>query len=144
MEEGELIPGGVREQRQRFCRLYNPADGVYRTVLFAQERGRDVRLEPVGAAGVRIVTREYEDLVFINDERATENLTDAQFQGRVGWIRRETSGRISACVPDGESISALGMTIAGRGPWWYDDHDSPELSVASVPRPIQVQRSPHP
>ncbi len=119
-ESGELVPtpqvlGANNPHRQRFFRLYNETDGIYRTVMFAQEPGRKVTIETVSPSGVRVVTPEYEDYVFINDEVVTEAIKGVRFTGRVGWVRREKSGRVSACVPDGDLIAAFGVRLTGRG-----------------------------
>jgi hypothetical protein len=142
---GELVPvpqvygeGVTNPHRQRFFRLYNPYDGVYRTVLFAQERGRNVRVERLGAGGVRVTTPEYEDIVFLNDECVTEEADAAKFRGRAGWIRRETYGAIRACVPSGDSIMAFGQRIEGRGPWSYNMDGKRSLVYDGVPRKIQI------
>ncbi|MFZ4778946.1 MAG: hypothetical protein ACOYM3_26570, partial [Terrimicrobiaceae bacterium] len=55
METGELIPNfnppGKPDEKlkhaQHYFRLYNKTDGIYRTLLFAKERNREVRIENV-------------------------------------------------------------------------------------------------
>lgn len=79
-------------------------DGVYRTVLFAREPGRDVVITAAGKTGVKIETPEYSDYVFLGDEWVEEECDEIQFSGRAGWIRRETNGTVQTALPDGECI----------------------------------------
>jgi len=147
-ETGELLPQQHnytdRESnpyRQQFFRLYNDEDGIYRTVLFAQERERQVRIEPCGATGVKIITPEYVDYAFAADEPVDEGHGDVHFVGRVGWIRRETDGTIRAAVPDGDLLQAFGLTITGRGPWHYNADGTGQVQYSGVPRIIHMQRA---
>ena len=128
METGEFVPKihagcGGTEVRQRhaqhFLRLYNETDGIYRTVIFARERQRAVTVETCSEHGVRIETPDYVDYAFLHNETVEENLGDVRFVGRAGWIRRHADGRIEACVPDGEVVTAFGLTLTGRHSWSY-------------------------
>jgi hypothetical protein len=140
-DQGELRPGACNQniaghaQRQHFLRLYNATDGVYRTVLFARERGRLVRIESLGASGVKIVTDQYTDYAFLNDQPEA----NASFTGRVGWIRREAGGTVIACVPDGHRIEAFRHRIEGRGPWSYNMAGKQEVSFRGPPRNVTVR-----
>ena len=118
---------------QHFFRLYNRQDGIYRTLIFARERGRDVRVQAVGKSGMSVVTPEYSDYVFLDNEVLDETGGDVRFTGRVGWIRREASGRIRACVPDGEAIAAFGVRIEGRGPWAYNMDGAEKVELKGGP-----------
>ena len=145
---GELVPnpqrcgeGAANPHRQRFARIYNTADGVYRTVLFAQERGRAVRIEPAGAGGVRVATPEYTDYVFIGDEAGADAADSVRFRGRVGWIRQAARGEVMACVPDGDGIEGFGTKIDGRGPWTWNMDGRGGLSVEGVPRLVKVSKA---
>ena len=129
METGEIIPnvhpgcGGdeaKKKHSQNYFRLYNQQDGIYRTLLFAKERNREVRIENVGNCGIKVVTPEYTDYVFIHNDVIDESCDGVRFVGRVGWIRRDAKGNIQACVPDGDVIQAFGTKIEGRGPWTYN------------------------
>jgi len=126
METGELIPklhpacGGVEaraKHAQHYFRLYNHTDGIYRTLLFARERGREVRVESFGASGMKVVTPEYTDHVWLHNDLVEESIDGVRFVGRAGWIRRAADGTVTACVPDGELIEAFGVRFEGRGPW---------------------------
>jgi hypothetical protein len=126
METGELIPnvhsaGGGEEARakhaQHYFRLYNHTDGIYRTLLFARERGREIRIESFGASGMKVVTPEYTDHVWLHNDMVDESIDGVRFVGRAGWIRRAADGAVTACVPDGELIEAFGSRFEGRGPW---------------------------
>ena len=129
VEQGELIPtlrNSVTEANlpqkhaQHFFRLYNKQDGIYRTVLFARERERLVQISAVGVNGVKVVTPEYTDYLFLHNEVINEALDDVQFIGRAGWIRRTTEGTVSACMADGNMIQAFNKRFTGRGPWSYN------------------------
>ena len=138
MDSGEL-------QRQRVARLYNRTDGIYRTVLFAQERRRPVRLEACGEYGVRIITPEYTDVVWLHNEAiatATGAEVDAvAFCGRAGWVRRTAAGAVQAILPDGDALTAFGHRFSGRGPWTYNLDGAERVTVcAGPPRPIAVAR----
>jgi hypothetical protein len=127
METGEIVPklnapDEVRARHaQHYFRLYNTTDGIYRTVLFAQERGRAVTIDGVGEHGLRIVTEAYTDYVFVHNDFITVRGEGVAFNGRAGWIRRTADGQVQASVPDGEMIEAFGVRITGRGPWTYAD-----------------------
>jgi hypothetical protein len=142
IETGELVPhvhpgcGGEASRArhaQHYFRLYNRRDGIYRTLLFAQERGRDVRIEPLAAGGFRVTTPEYTDEVYLHNEV----IVSAGFTGRAGWIRRWSDGRVLACVPDGDRIESGGIRIEGRGPWTYGV-DSPGAIALRGGPPRQV------
>ena len=129
MEAGELVPNynspGKPDERlkhaQHYFRLYNKADGIYRTILFARERGREVRIGPVSCSGVKVVTPEYTDYVWLHNDVVGETGAEGiHFIGRAGWIRRTKDGRIQACLADGELIQAFGLRFEGRGPWSCD------------------------
>ncbi len=148
METGELVPNvhpgcGGEEARakhsQNYFRLYNKTDGIYRTLIFAKERNREVRIESVGG-GIKVTTPEYTDYVFMNNEVAKEKGPGIIFTGRSGWIRQEKNGRIQACVPDGEHIEAFGIKIEGRGPWSYNlDGKGKTVTHGGPPRKITVK-----
>jgi len=140
-QDGEFIPGGGTrpEQRQRFFRIYNTTDATYRTVLFAKERDRQVTVSTIGTTGVKIVTPEYTDFAFASDQVVEEQTSEVRFSGRVGWIRREASGKITACMPDGDVIEAFGKRIEGRGPWSYNMDGKQTIEYKGVPRKISVQ-----
>jgi hypothetical protein len=142
-EQGVLIPGPERygesatnPHRQNYFRLYNASDGVYRTLLFAQERGREVGIEKLGARGMQVSTPEYTDIVFLGDEVIHEKLDDVEFIGRAGWIRQHRSGEVIACVPDGDLIAAFSQRITGRGPWGYDLNGRDGVLIEGPPRVI--------
>lgn len=145
METGELIPkihkvaddamAERQKHAQHYFRLYNEEDGIYRTLLFARERDRDVRIEPLGKEGIQVTTPEYTDHVYISDT----TMEEAGFTGRAGWIRRYADGRIEACVPDGERIEAFGVRVEGRGPWTYGlEAAGKASSLGPTPRPVAV------
>jgi hypothetical protein len=140
---GEIVPrnGLTPEQRQRFFRIYNTTDAAYRTVLFAQERGRNVSVESFGESGVKVITPEYTDYAFANDQVVNESQDGVSFSGRAGWIRREASGNVIACMPDGDVIEAFGKRIEGRGPWSYNMDGKQTVSSHGVPRKIAVGAS---
>jgi hypothetical protein len=148
METGEIIPnvhpgcGGEEAKKkhaQNYFRLYNKKDGIYRTLLFAKERNREVRIENVGVCGMKVVTPEYTDYVFIHNDVIDESCDGVRFVGRVGWIRRDAKGNVQACVPDGDLIQAFGTKIEGRGPWTYniDGNDGIKL-FEGPPRSVRV------
>lgn len=149
METGELVPGSDRygkkadnPHRQDFFRLYNHQDGIYRTLVFAGERGRTVRIESVGDSGMKVIAPDYTDYVFLHNDVVDLTAGDVRFVGRVGWVRRDASGRVQAIVPDGESISAFGVTIAGRGPWIYNADGAEHVELCGgPPRPVVVTPS---
>ena len=146
-ETGEFFPGPQRfgegagnPHRQRYFRIYNLGDGIYRTLLFAQERDRSVHIEAAGPYGFKIITPEYVDYVFANDEMVYEDVGDMAFAGRVGWIRRTSTGTIAACVPDGDSIAGFGIRIDGRGPLHYNMDGRGSVQIDGVPREVRVSR----
>jgi len=151
METGELIPNvhsscGGEEARakhaQDYFRLYNHTDGIYRTLLFARERGRDVRVESFGASGMKIVTPEYTDFVWLHNDLVEESSGEASFTGRAGWIRRTSDGSVQACVPDGERICAFGVSFDGRSPWTYGVSGRDILEVQGpTPRSVLVKQA---
>jgi hypothetical protein len=148
LETGELIPNynppGKPDEKlkhaQHYFRLYNNTDGIYRTLLFAKERGREVRMEPVGASGLKIVTPEYTDYAWLHNEVVDEAGVDGvHFVGRAGWIRRAVDGVVKACVPDGEIIQAFGMCFEGRGPWNYSGVAGGGISLpGGAPRSVRI------
>ena len=144
-ETGFISPGPNRNwtpednpHRQSVLRLYNDNDGVYRTLLFARNPGQGVRIERAGATGLKVSTDLYTDYCFASDEVVREKTDEFTFWGRVGWIRRDASGVVSAVVPDGEMIEAFGVKIAGRGPWQYDHNSKSAAAIGGVPRPVIV------
>ncbi len=149
-EDGEVQPApelfGVGEtngHRQKYFRLYNNTDGVYRTLLFAAEKGRQVSLEPANANGIKITTAQFTDFVFINDEEVDEEIDGGvcgpiRFSGRSGWIRRYASGTIAACMAHGNLIEAFGTRIEGRGPWHYNMAGDGALVTNGVPRRVNI------
>jgi hypothetical protein len=136
------VAGRDRQEllRQDYLRLYNRQDGLYRTLLFARERGREVRCERVGECGIRVQTPEYTDYVFLHNEPADERHGEVRFVGRVGWIRRASDGRVTAVLPDGEAIGAFGHQFTGRGPWQYNlAGDGRVVVLGGPPRPVHHQ-----
>jgi hypothetical protein len=151
-ETGEWIPNlppddgrdAARPHRQSWFRVLNRRDGIYRTLLFARERDRDVTITAAGDAGIRVTTSAYTDYVFLHNDPVTVELPDGVgFDGRVAWIRRTAKGEIQACVPDGSGIAAFGARIEGRGPWTYrlDGRAGTELK-GGPPRPVLVNGIP--
>jgi hypothetical protein len=145
LDTGELIPtperfghGQANPHRQAFARIYNKADNLYRTVLFAKERDRGVTIERIGVTGVKVVTPEYTDYAFANDELVRENADGVSFIGRAGWVRRTTTGTVSACMIDGDEIAAFGKEITGRGPWTYNLDNKGTIDIRGTPRPVRV------
>jgi len=113
-----------QKQTQYFMRLYNKNDGVYRTLLFAQESGQDVQIRPVGDFGWVVTTKLYTDFVVVSDHwLSVEEKVDGQtyeFCGCTGWIRRHVGGAVNAALIEGESFAGLGARFSGRGPWLYN------------------------
>jgi hypothetical protein len=143
---GELIPSPERfgegednAHRQQYFRLTNKNGDVYRSLLFAKERERDVTIERVGENGMKITTPEYCDYVFVNDEVVKEKEEEIQFTGRAGWIRRHSSGEVTACVPDGDLIAAFSRRISGRGPWTYNLDGKGGVLIEGPPRGIRIE-----
>jgi len=146
LEQGELAPapqlfgdGEDNPHRQRYFRLYNDHDGIYRTVLFAREQGREVVITSCGATGVCVTTPEYTDYAFASDENIDFHAGNVRFGGRVGWIRRSASGVISAIMPDGDLLEAFGVRLAGRGPWSYTSDRAVPLDIRGTPRRVTVE-----
>ncbi len=148
MELGELIPNvhsgcdqDRRNHSQNYLRIYNTRDGIYRTLVFANERGRDVRLQSIGSSGIKIVTPEYTDYVFMHDDLVDEVAGDIRFKGRVGMMRRRADGSVMALVPDGDLIAAFGTALEGRGPWSFNldgsgrivTHGGPPRGIGKTP-----------
>jgi hypothetical protein len=150
METGELIPklhpacGGEEasaKHAQHYFRLYNHTDGIYRTLIFARERGREVRIESFGASGMKVVTPEYTDHVWLHNDMLDESIDGVRFVGRAGWIRRAADGAVAACVPDGELIEAFGVRFEGRGPWSAGKDGV--VIHSGAPRAVQVSPPHH-
>jgi hypothetical protein len=135
---GRRSPETGRKQRQRVARLYNHTDGLYRTLLFAKERDRNVTLDAFGRHGIKITTPEYTDLVFLHNDVIDVDADDVRFVGRSGWIRRLADGSVQASVIDGEHIAAFGTTIAGRGPWTYNVEGQGIKLADGPPRDVTV------
>jgi hypothetical protein len=139
---------------QNYFRLYNKTDGIYRTLLFAKERGRSVRIEPVGATGMKVITPEYTDYVWLHNDVVDERWTPTSpaasdcgrdsaihFIGRAGWIRRAKNGSIQACLADGELIQAFGMRFEGRGPWSFNPEGVGQVQLhGGAPRVVQISK----
>ena len=161
METGELAPNvhpgcGAAAARtkhvQHYFRLYNQTDGIYRTLLFARERGRAVRIEPIGASGLKIITPEYTDYVWLHNDMVDERWTPTSpatsdcardgvlhFIGRAGWIRRLAEGTVMACLADGERIQAFGQRFEGRGPWAYNLNGTRGIEIhRGAPRQVRI------
>ena len=148
METGEIIPNynppdrpaAKLMNRQCYFRLYNRCDGIYRTLLFARERSRDVRIEAAGNSGMKVTCAEYTDYVFLDNDGADERLDGVRFTGRAGWIRRTATGEVQACMPDGDLIEAFGRRIEGAGPWTYNLDGSGRVDVRGpTPRAVRVE-----
>jgi hypothetical protein len=149
IETGELVPhvhpgcggeGARARHAQHYFRLYNKHDGIYRTLLFAKERGREVRIEAVGESGIKVVTPEYTDYVWLHNDAVDEVADGVRFVGRAGWMRRTAAGAVMACVPDGEHIAAFGVQIAGRGPWSFNlDGSAGGKVLGGPPRGIRIE-----
>ncbi|MEI8141015.1 MAG: hypothetical protein WCI03_14260 [bacterium] len=155
METGELIPNHPdKRHSQHYFRLYNKADGIYRTILFARERGRDVHIESCGCSGMKVVTPDYTDYVWLHNDVVDERWTPTSpaasdggkdsaihFIGRAGWIRRTKDGRIQVCLADGELIQAFGLRFEGRGPWSYDGEGVGRVQLnGGAPRVVQISK----
>jgi len=148
METGELIPnlhpaGGGEEARknhaQHFFRLYNQADGIYLTLLFSKERSRHVELSGIGERGMKVVTPEYTDYVFLHNDIIHEETAEAAFNGRAGWIRRWNDGRVQACLVEGDMIQAFGLHIEGRGPWSFNSENADRVELhGGAPRAVKI------
>ncbi|MCL1857481.1 MAG: hypothetical protein FWF84_07590, partial [Kiritimatiellaeota bacterium] len=144
IEFGEKIPSGhhaltaetLRRHGQHFVRLYNTQDGIYRTLLFAKEASRDVRLSSVGATGIKVETPEYTDYAFLANETVKEVHPDVRFTGRAGWIRRlKADGTVSAMMMEGDAIAAFGKAFHGRGPW-QSNADGTVTLLGGAPREV--------
>lgn len=115
-ETGELVPRvhpacGGEEARarhaQHYFRLYNHVGAIYRTLLFAVKGENKPEITPVGVNGIQVITKQYTDYVFLNNDFIAERTDNVEFRGRAGWIRRYIDGRIQSCLPDGELIEAF-------------------------------------
>lgn len=144
IETGELVPNyhpagkpdESRKHAQHYVRLYNHQDGIYRTVIFAQERGRAVQIQSLGRTGLQITTPEYTDHVFLHNDVVRE----PGFVGRAGWLRRRADGTVQVCVPDGEWIAGFGREFTGRGPWTYNlDQPNAVTLRGGPPRTVRVR-----
>jgi hypothetical protein len=154
METGRISPGNrvppaENKQTQDYFRLYNQTDGIYRTVLFARERNRALSMIPVGNHGVKVVTPEYTDYVFLHNQDIREDFVDAgqtvSFVGQGGWIRKNSDGSIQAMMINGQSMAAFGKTFDGQGPWTFNLHkDGKARLLDGPPRPLSVDRAVHP
>ncbi len=132
-------PQAGQAHAQDGFRLYNRTDGLYRTVLFAREPGRDVRLEALGPYGIRITTPEYTDCVWLHDAPVvTTSEGGFAFRGRAGWVRRMADGTRLACLADGDALTGFGLSFHGRGPWRYRDGDDGVTVLAGPPRRIEM------
>jgi len=149
-EQGELTPSirgkddpqEAAKHRQSYFRLYNHEDGIYRTLLFAKEREREVHISTVGEHGIQVVTPEYMDYVFVHEQPIQVKTDDIQFEGHTGWIRRENNGTVRAVMLDGQRLEAFGYCFAGRGPWTYNIEQSDAFTIKNgPPRRITVHRT---
>jgi hypothetical protein len=148
METGELVPNLNRPGRdpeemlkhaQRYFRVHNHTDGIYRTLLFARERGRNVQLRPFGQHGMQVVTSEYTDYIFLHNEPIRDGDGGVLFAGRAGWIRRDAHGRVQAILADGDELRAFGVVLKGRGPWTYNLDGTGAIDIKSgPPRPVST------
>jgi hypothetical protein len=145
LEQGTFVPNfnppDMPDERfkhaQDFIRLTNKGDGVYRTVLFAAEKGRDVDFAPCLSTGIRVTTPEYVDYVFAGDETIDEAAGDIAFRGRNAWIRRTNTGDIRACMIDGDHLQAFGMRLTGIGPWSYSSAEGAVIH-RGAPRGVDI------
>jgi len=127
-------PGAAERHAQQVARIYNIADGIYRTVIFAREKGRDVRIEKLGRFGMRIMTAEYEDAVWLHNDTVEDSGSGFRFVGRAGWIRRSALGELTAVMADGEEIAGFGASFHGRGPWVYNADGKRSLEIRAGPQ----------
>jgi len=150
VETGRLVPNfhplgkpdAAQKHAQSFWRLYNTTDGIYRTLLFAQERDCEVSLTPVGHHTMCVKTTHYTDHVFIHDQPFEERFGDIHFRGCSGWVRQTTDGRIRAMMIDGDLLSVGRVRISGRGPWSYNfDGDTRVVLLGGPPRKIQIEQA---
>lgn len=149
IETGRLSPpvrakhGGeeiAEQQSQNFVRLYNESDGMYRTLLFAREKGREVSVKSVGLYGFQVKTPDYVDVIFIHNDFIEDEVGDIRFAGRVGWIRMTPDGNTQAYMVDGERFEIGDLCLEGKGPWKYDQQASPCLvSLGGTPRSLQMK-----
>ncbi len=149
LEKGEIIPavrgasgdnGAGRLHAQHYFRLYNQTDGIYRTLLFAREPGRQVQISSPCEHVIKVETEAFTDYLVLHEDEVIVDLPELSFRGRAGWIRREANGVIRACVPSGCELAAFGTRFDGRGPWHYNLADGNGLVVcASPPRQVTVE-----
>ncbi len=146
-ETGELIPDlngngspdADRPHGQHWFRIYNRRDGIYRTLLFAKERQREVRIGRIGHTGMRVTTPEYTDTVFIGNEYIEEDLDAVRFAGKTAWLR-QTADSIQAVMVDGDRLQASGVELTGRGPWAYNlDGAGGVTQLGGPPREIRLE-----
>ncbi len=150
METGELIPklrnaetpaSEALKHAQHYLRLYNKTDGIYRTLLFAKEKGRDVQIKNVGKYGIKVITAEYTDYVFLHNDFIDEITDEVSFKGRAGWIRQSKDGNVFASIADGYSISAFNRSFEGFGPWSTDCKNGETITIHNgPPRKVDVRR----
>jgi hypothetical protein len=149
-ETGTVVPNYDRDgnpetkfkHAQDYFRLYNQADGVYRTLLFAREKGAEVTIAPAGRAGLAVSTPAWTDYVFLANEELVEESEEVSFTGRGGWIRRTAEGQVQAAMLDGDRLRAFGLEFAGRGPWLYNLDGDGEMELRGpTPRPVTVREA---
>lgn len=134
-----ITADALPKHAQNYWRLYNREDGIYRTLLFAREKERDVKLTAVGQYGMKVQTHQFTDYVFLHDEVIHEKVDDVVFHGRQGWIRQTADGQIQAMLIDGQSLQAFGCTFSGVGPWIYNSQAGQAIELlGGPPRRIQV------
>jgi len=149
IETGEIVPNlhsgcGGDEQRkkhsQNYFRLYNEDDGIYRTLIFAQERGRELQIKNIGKYGIKVITPEYTDYVFLHNDFINEITDEVSFRGRAGWIRKTSDGNIFASIPDGSAISAFNRSFEGFGPWSTDCKTGETITIHNdPPRKVNIR-----
>ncbi len=147
LETGRIIPNYRRKEEpeaalrhaQEVVRIYNQTDGMYRTLIFAREKGREVAIQRIGRYGIAVRTNEYEDRIWMHNDTMEESGPDWHFVGRVGWIRHSVSGRVTAMLADGEEMASFGASFRGRGPWVYNADGKRRLEIKSgPPRRVEV------
>ena len=110
---------------------------AYRTLLFARERDRAVQIESCGQHGMRVITPQHTDLVFLSDEVIDERIEHAsgpiRFSGRSGWIRKNNDGQVQALLIDGQRLEAFGQSFDGRGPWSFNLDGSRTITLLGGP-----------
>ena len=147
-ENGRLVPNyepyGDKNAKfahaQDWFRIRNVSDGIYRTLIFAKEKNRKVKIGKAGKYGMRIETESYVDYIFMHNDVFEDALPDGiAFSGRYGWIRRKSDGEISATVTDGNFIQAFGKKIEGRGPFTFNvDERNKVVLKGGPPRHVAV------